>query len=87
MIFLLAIHTHDRNERLVAVASTSAEALAKGRAARPDAPQDTFRIVGQSSDDVLLIPKRGRPPSERRLAAERTWQPFAESSTDGRDIA
>jgi hypothetical protein len=66
VIFLIAIRTHDRCERLVTVASTSAEALAKGRTARPSAPRDAFRVVGRASDDVLLIPHRGRPPHRDR---------------------
>ena len=42
VMFLVAIRTQCRRERLVVVAATNAEALEKARRERPDAPRDAF---------------------------------------------
>ena len=76
MLILVALRTQLRCERLVVLAGSDAEALAKCRAARPGMSPGAFRVVLRESADVMPLP-RGRPPSAARVAAAGTWLPFA----------
>jgi len=72
-LYLIAIRTTSRVERLAVLAPSGAEALSKARAAKPLAPRDAFHVQRTGVGDVLDLPARGRPPSAQRVAEERMW--------------
>jgi hypothetical protein len=76
VLFIVTVRVAERVTRLVVLASTDAEAIAKCCASRPGVSPSAFRVLHREPGEVMVLP-RGRPPSAARVAAERTWLPYA----------